>query len=378
MPRFRPLAHGLPLLAAAALTFAIVSVVNSHQPRRAVAPAFAPPTSPYPARVAGIGMVEPASETIAVATEQGGVVARVFVVAGQRVAAGAPLFALDDRAWRAALADADAAFAQAEAAIETLARQHDFQDAAIAEARARLASAAAERARAEADHARIAALAARDWASRQKLDAAVADRARAAAAENAAKAAVEAALRQQAVIAAQAREAAARRDAASAKRERARIDLDRATIRAPIAGAVLRVNVRVGEYAAPGVLAEPLVALGAVDLLHVRVDIDETDAWRVRDGAPATAQLRGNAAIRATLVFVRLEPMVTAKRNLAGGAQERVDTRVMQAIYAFDPKAFPARVGQQVDVFIAAAPGAGAPAAGAPAEPPANGAEAKR
>lgn len=356
MARFSFVKHGLPILAVGALAFAVVSVVNSHQPRRAVTPAFAPPTSPYASRVAGLGMVEPASETVAVATELGGVVARVHVVAGQRVAAGQPLFALDDRAWRAALADAEAARAQAEAAIETLARQRAHQEAAIAEARARLASAAAEHARARADHDRIAALAAKDWASRQKLDAAVADLARAEAAETAARAAVEAALRHKAVIAAQGIEAAARRDAALARRDRAAIDLDRATVRAPIAGTVLRVNVRPGEYAAPGVLAEPLIQLGAVETLHVRVDIDETDAWRVRAGAAATAQLRGNAAIRVRLVFVRLEPMVTAKRNLAGGQQERVDTRVMQAIYAFDPAAFPALVGQQVDVFIEAPP----------------------
>jgi len=31
-----------------------------------------------------------------------------------------------------------------------------------------------------------------------------------------------------------------------------------------------------------------------------------------------------------------------------------VDTRVLQAIYEFAPSAFPAFVGQQVDVFIAA------------------------
>ena len=32
---------------------------------------------------------------------------------------------------------------------------------------------------------------------------------------------------------------------------------------------------------------------------------------------------------------------------------ERVDTRVLQVIYAFDPATFPVYVGQQVDVFIA-------------------------
>jgi hypothetical protein len=39
---------------------------------------------------------------------------------------------------------------------------------------------------------------------------------------------------------------------------------------------------------------------------------------------------------------------------LTGDTTERVDTRVLQAIYEFAPSAFPAFVGQQVDVFIAA------------------------
>ena len=43
-----------------------------------------------------------------------------------------------------------------------------------------------------------------------------------------------------------------------------------------------------------------------------------------------------------------------AKRSLTGDPTERVDTRVLQAIYEFAPSGFPAFVGQQVDVFIAA------------------------
>ena len=42
------------------------------------------------------------------------------------------------------------------------------------------------------------------------------------------------------------------------------------------------------------------------------------------------------------------------KRSLTGDTTERVDTRVLQAIYAFRPNDFPAFVGQQVDVFIKA------------------------
>jgi multidrug resistance efflux pump len=363
MPRFSLTRHGLPLVAAGALAFATYSVLAAHQPRPKAEPVLAPPASPFKTRVAGVGMVEPASETIAVATELGGVVARVFVAAGDRVRAGDKLFALDDRAHRAALADAEAGHALAEAALATLDRQIEAQAAVIAQANAQVSSAAAEHARAAADRARFAALAARDWASRQKLEATAADAAKAEAALLAARAAVTAAERMLEVLRAQRREAEARLAAAVAKRLRARDDLDKTVVKAPIDGTILRVNLRVGEYAQPGVLAEPLLAMGATDVLHVRVEVDETDAWRVASGAPAVAQLRGNAAIRAELAFVRFEPMVVPKRNLAGGTQERVDTRVLQILYRFDPKQFPARVGQQVDVFVAAP---------SPREPPAK------
>jgi hypothetical protein len=44
------------------------------------------------------------------------------------------------------------------------------------------------------------------------------------------------------------------------------------------------------------------------------------------------------------------------KRSLIRSRAERVDTRVLQVIYRFDPAVFPARVGQQVDVHMTAAP----------------------
>ena len=70
--------------------------------------------------------------------------------------------------------------------------------------------------------------------------------------------------------------------------------------------------------------------------------------------------MRGNPAISVALSFVRFEPYVLPKRSLTGDTAERVDTRVLQAIYAFAPSDFPAFVGQQVDVFIKApAPGRG-------------------
>ena len=47
------------------------------------------------------------------------------------------------------------------------------------------------------------------------------------------------------------------------------------------------------------------------------------------------------------------------KRSLTGDSTERVDTRVLQVLYAFDGGKLPIYVGQQMDVFIDAPPASG-------------------
>jgi HlyD family secretion protein len=116
------------------------------------------------------------------------------------------------------------------------------------------------------------------------------------------------------------------------------------------------VNIRVGEYAPTGTLSTPLMLVGNLDTLHVRTDVDENDAWRITPGAKARGSLRGNADISFEMTFVRIEPYVIPKRSLTGDSSERVDTRVLQVLYAFPPGDLPVYAGQQVDVFIEAAP----------------------
>ena len=61
------------------------------------------------------------------------------------------------------------------------------------------------------------------------------------------------------------------------------------------------------------------------------------------------------------LSFVRLEPYVLPKTSLTGVNTERVDTRVVQLIYAVDPENplvldSKILVGQLMDVFIDSSP----------------------
>ncbi|MFM8399362.1 MAG: HlyD family secretion protein, partial [Pirellula sp.] len=139
---------------------------------------------------------------------------------------------------------------------------------------------------------------------------------------------------------------------AQANLVRAQTNLQLRTIRAPKSGTILSVKIRQGEFIPASILANPLITMGQIDPLHIRVDIDESEIPRFRAEAIATATLRGSSGNGVRLEYVRTEPLVIPKRNLTGTVSERVDTRVMQVIYSVSPQSLRAIVGQQVDVYI--------------------------
>jgi RND family efflux transporter MFP subunit len=286
----------LPIIAVGALVFAGATLVK-HLPQRASTEAPAPPPeSPFSERVAAVGLVEANTENLAIGTHIAGIVARVCVGAGQHVSAGDVLFEIDNRHLHAQL---------------------EMQRAAVAVAKAELADLANQLSRSER-------LAGQKVISPDELD-----------------------RRRFAVRTAEARVAQA--DAAIKASE---TEIARSRVTAPVDGEILKLSVRAGEYAAAGITPEPLLLLGQIEPLHLRVDVDEQDAWRVQPRAAATAAVRGNPTQQTPLEFVRFEPYVTPKRSLTGASDERVDTRVLQVIYRFKPDGFPIHVGQQMDVFI--------------------------
>jgi multidrug resistance efflux pump len=139
---------------------------------------------------------------------------------------------------------------------------------------------------------------------------------------------------------------------AEAEVKAARVEIDRLTVYAPVDGDILQVNIRPGEFAPSGVTSQPLILLGNLDKLHVRIDIDENDAWRYQPEAPAVASIRGNPQFKTDLKFEYVETYVVPKRSLTGDSTERVDTRVMQVVYSFKRGDIPVYPGQIMDVYI--------------------------
>jgi multidrug resistance efflux pump len=316
----------LPLMATGLFVFAMVSIVEPERTR--AAPPVPPPATGYGSTIAGIGIVEPESEPVAIASELAGVVRSVEVVPGQVVKAGTVLFRLDDRALSAAL---DSASAEARSALA----EQRVAEAALPVARAGLADVEARLALYGAvDDARAVS---GDEVERQRF---AVERARAALAQ----------------ASAQAEAARSRAEHADARVRSVRTDLDRLQVRSPIDGRVWRRNVRPGEFAPAGITPEPLMVLGSDRVLQVRVEIDEVDAGRLRAGARAEGLFRGEPGLRIPLVFTRIEPQLRARRALSGAAQ-RVDSRVVEVLYRFEPAGAgdaPLLIGQRMDVFIEA------------------------
>jgi hypothetical protein len=120
-------------------------------------------------------------------------------------------------------------------------------------------------------------------------------------------------------------------------------------------GEILQLNIRPGQYAAYA-WKEPMIVLGDSNRLHVRVDIDESDLPYFSKHADAIATLKGRPQVRFPLKFVYVEPYVIPKQSLTGYNSERVDTRVLQAIYELgEDRPQHIFIGQQMDVYLKAA-----------------------
>ncbi|MBL8964467.1 MAG: biotin/lipoyl-binding protein [Phycisphaeraceae bacterium] len=342
----------VPLLAIAGVIFGVFTVVKGSRPPMASPPVIEPPTAPFTSFVAGSGMIESSTQNIAIGTPVAGVVRRVAVVVGQGVEAGDVLFEIDTRDLEAELRVREAALHVADEQLRALIAAPRPEEIPPARARVTEARSHLDDAQSQLDlweRVNDPRAVSQDEVSRRRFAVASA-RARVEEAE-ASLALLMAGAWAPTVAVAQAQVASAR-----ASVESIRTELDRRVVRAPVSGRVLQVNVRIGEFAPAGVVAAPLVMLGGVDPLHVRVDIDEHDAWRVEAGAKAVAFVRGNKSLRTDLRFVRYEPYVVPKRSLTGESTERVDTRVLQVLYSFERGSMPVFVGQQMDVYIEAKP----------------------
>ncbi|MEL6528923.1 MAG: biotin/lipoyl-binding protein, partial [Pseudomonadota bacterium] len=113
--------QGLPILALIGIVAAVIFIFANLPDRAIAGPDQQPPRATgelaNSARVAGVGLVEPASEVIDIGSALSGLVTDLRVETGDMVEKGQPLFLVDARAARARLQEANAAIAEARAGI---------------------------------------------------------------------------------------------------------------------------------------------------------------------------------------------------------------------------------------------------------------------
>jgi membrane fusion protein, multidrug efflux system len=191
----------------------------------------------------------------------GGFVTEVRVDENHRVKAGDTLVVLDDRDYRARLAQAEADLAVALASVSNRAR--------VGQAEAQVEQAQANAVKSRADLDRLRPLAEQDIVSKQQLDAAEAS----ARAADAALAAAQAAL-----LGADARVGAAR-----AARDQAALNLSYTRITVPAAGVVSKKTVELGQLVQAG---QPLMSVVPLEDVWLTANLKETQIQDVKPGEP--------------------------------------------------------------------------------------------
>ncbi|MCK9907691.1 biotin/lipoyl-binding protein [Microbacteriaceae bacterium K1510] len=351
----------LALVAAGSLGAAASLIVQTNQPSALLDPQSNPASQPGSlgdaALIGAVGLVEPSSQSIKIGTDISGTVTDVLVTPGATVKRGQPLFILDRRMAEANLAQRQRERAAAQARLTMMREKRAGYEADVEAAKAAVAAEEADLADAE-DLLRIAgelsgsgAVAGRDLTRRMN----VVRRSKAKVVEARSrlqKAESDMRLYDEPLGGAAIRVEMATVDQAQAAVTTAETELALRTVRAPSDGTMLQVNVQPGEFAQAGVLTTPLLVLGRIDPLYVRVEVDEADIGKLADGTPAVGSARGDSMRKYRLEFVRNEPLIIPKRSLTGDVTERVDTRVMQVLYAVRDGDHTLRPGQQLDVFI--------------------------
>lgn len=289
----------LLVLTIVGLAIAVAVIINDNRPVPAHLPMLEPAAAPYASFVAGTGLVEASTGNIAIGSPVSGVTTEIAVAVGDDVRVGDVLFRIDDRDLQAQLLTATARVKAAAAALLQPRHRLEYgQDL------------------------------------RRSYPEGITDQALSDLRDEVAVAEANLAL-------------------ATAEVARLRADIRRRTVRAPVAGRVLQLKLRLGEYVNDGA-ASPVMLVGDDRRLYVRVDVYESDAWRVRPDAPAVAFVRSNPKREIPLQFEYIEPAIIPKRSLTGRTTERTDTRVLQVLYSFPSGERPVYVGQQLDVFIQA------------------------
>ncbi|CAN7725560.1 HlyD family secretion protein [Bradyrhizobium sp. LjRoot220] len=220
-------------------------------------------------------------DVTSLAPKVAGYVTTVEVEDNQNVRAGDVLFRIDDRDYRAKLAQAAANVEAAQARLTNVDADTQLQHALVRQAEAQRRSAVAERNLAAKASDRRRELIRTNAVSQAAVDESDAALSRAEAGVSAASAVVEAQQQRIAVLATQREAAVAAVAQAQAARDLAQIDLDNTVVHAPVDGVIGNRQVRIGRLVAPGA---SLLDIVPVKDVWVVANFKETQIEHIRPG----------------------------------------------------------------------------------------------
>jgi HlyD family secretion protein len=296
------------------------------------------------------GLVEPFGEERQIASQVIGVVAKMLVEENDAVIANQPVAVVENSEQAARLAATRAQLAEAQAHLDRLVNGARVEERR--EARAQLDQLDAEVEMAQHDYDRKKPLQRRGAASQSVLDQATSTlrslkMRRAAMSER--LAIIENGARAEDLAAARAVVERLKAETAFAEAQ-----LEKFTIRSPIAGTILRRQRKVGE-AVTNIDPTPVAIVGDLSRLRVRAEVDETDIGHVAVGQRVAVAADAYPGRVFGGTVARIARRLGAKEVQTGRPSERIDMKVLQVMIDLDPDvALP--VGLRVDAsFLAPA-----------------------
>ncbi|WP_424629890.1 HlyD family secretion protein [Bradyrhizobium sp. SYSU BS000235] len=232
-----------------------------------------------------------------VAPKVAGYIADVLVQDNQPVTAGQVLARIDDRDFRAALAQANADVSAAAAAVRNLDAQISLQHALIEQAQAAIDASKATLDFADADAVRYRDLMKTGSGTTQRAQQTESIRGQAAAQLQRDQAGLIAAQKKIAVLTTEREQAQAQLERSRALAQQATLNLSYTTITAPVNGTVGARSLRVGQFVAAGTQLMAVVPLHAT---YVVANFKETQLTYVRGGQPVELRVDGYPDVKLT------------------------------------------------------------------------------
>jgi len=338
----------LAILCAVIVTALTISVELHSLTRRSADNLAAAQSAGLVGEVAGAGTVEPVSEDIKLGSELSGKLKSVYVQEGDIIQKGQVLAELENDDYRAELASAMAEMQAKEAALRKVVNGAQGQERSGASASARAAEAVMENAQANLERRRQlfeAGVVSREELEHYTKEYNVAKEQYHESADH--YSLIDSSAREEDLAVAQADVQLARAHVADAQAK-----YEKTIVKSPIDGTVLRKHHRNGESVSNSATAmDPILTIGDIEVLRVRIDIDESDVNKVHLGQKAyiTADAFGQQKYWGHVV--QIGEILGPKTVPSDEPTARVDRKFLEALVELDPGTH-MPIGLRVDSFI--------------------------